>query len=95
MVQLELDQRVALYGAAIDTIVPVSTAEVAESAKLLENIFRSVNIALVNELKVIYDRMDIDIWEVLDAAATKPFGFMRFDRMKKDAPILLVRTRRA
>ncbi len=59
--------------------MPVSTPEVAEMAKLLENIFRSVNIALVNELAMLADRMGIDIWEVVDAAATKPFGFMRFE----------------
>jgi UDP-N-acetyl-D-glucosamine dehydrogenase len=69
---------VALYHCAIDHIVPVSTAEVAESAKLLENIFRSVNIALVNELKVVFDRMGINVWEVIEAAKTKPFGFMPF-----------------
>jgi UDP-N-acetyl-D-glucosamine dehydrogenase len=69
----------ALYGLVCDKVVPVSTLEVAEMAKLLENIFRSVNIALVNELGMLADRMDIDIWEVIDAAATKPFGFMRFD----------------
>jgi UDP-N-acetyl-D-glucosamine dehydrogenase len=68
----------ALYRSALDKIVPVSTARVAESAKLLENIFRSVNIALVNELKMIFDRMDIDIWEVIEAAKTKPFGYMPF-----------------
>jgi UDP-N-acetyl-D-glucosamine dehydrogenase len=68
----------ALYSAAIDTIVPVSSAEVAESAKLLENVFRSVNIALVNELKVVFERMGIDVWEVIEAAKTKPFGFMPF-----------------
>jgi UDP-N-acetyl-D-glucosamine dehydrogenase len=62
-----------------DDVVPVSTPEVAELAKLLENIFRSVNIALVNELAMVADRMSIDIWEVVDAAATKPFGFMRFE----------------
>ena len=56
----------------------MSIARVAESAKLLENIFRSVNIALVNELKVVFDRMGIDVWEVIDAAKTKPFGFMPF-----------------
>src|SRR6202142_443959 len=67
-----------LYGAAIDTIHRVSTPEAAELTKLLENIFRSVNIALVNELAILCDRMSIDIWEVVDAAATKPFGFMRF-----------------
>jgi UDP-N-acetyl-D-glucosamine dehydrogenase len=58
--------------------VPVSSARAAEAAKLLENIFRSVNIALVNEMKMIYDRMGIDVWEVIDAAKTKPFGFMPF-----------------
>ena len=68
----------ALYGAALEKVIPVSSARVAESAKLLENIFRSVNIALVNELKVIFDRMGIDIWEVIEAAKTKPFGFMPF-----------------
>jgi len=69
---------VALYGAAIDHIVPVSSTEVAESSKLLENIFRAVNIALVNELKVVFDRMGINVWEVIAAASTKPFGFMPF-----------------
>jgi UDP-N-acetyl-D-glucosamine dehydrogenase len=67
-----------LYGACLERVVQVSHARVAESAKLLENIFRSVNIALVNELKMILDRMDIDVWEVIRAAATKPFGFMPF-----------------
>ncbi len=67
-----------LYSKAVDKVVPVSSTRVAEAAKLTENIFRSVNIALVNELKVIYDQMGIDVWEVLDAAATKPFGFMKF-----------------
>jgi len=69
----------ALYGTAIDTVHKVSTPEAAELTKLLENIFRSVNIALVNELAQLCDRMEIDIWEVVDAAATKPFGFMRFE----------------
>lgn len=69
---------VSLYSKVIDKVVPVSSAKVAESAKLLENIFRSVNIALVNEMKVIMDAMDIDVNEVIDAAATKPFGFMKF-----------------
>jgi UDP-N-acetyl-D-glucosamine dehydrogenase len=69
---------VALYSAAMDRVVPVANARVAESTKLLENIFRSVNIALVNELKVILDRMGIDIWDVIEAAKTKPFGFMPF-----------------
>jgi UDP-N-acetyl-D-glucosamine dehydrogenase len=69
---------VALYRTGVATVVPVSSARVAESAKLLENVFRSVNIALVNELKTVFDRMDIDIWEVIEAAKTKPFGFMPF-----------------
>jgi UDP-N-acetyl-D-glucosamine dehydrogenase len=68
-----------LYSAICDEVVPVATPEVAEMTKLLENIFRSVNIALVNELAILSDRMGIDIWEVVDAAATKPFGFMRFE----------------
>jgi len=68
----------ALYGAVVDRVVPVASAEVAESAKLLENIFRAVNIALVNEMKVVFDRMGIDIWQVIEAAKTKPFGFMPF-----------------
>lgn len=67
-----------LYRKAIERIVPVSSAEVAEAAKLLENIYRAVNIALVNEMKVLLDAMDIDIWEVIDAAATKPFGYQPF-----------------
>jgi UDP-N-acetyl-D-glucosamine dehydrogenase len=76
----ECTQRAAeVYSRICDHIVPVSTPEVAEMSKLLENIFRSVNIALVNELSVLSDRMAIDIWEVIDAAATKPYGFMRFD----------------
>jgi UDP-N-acetyl-D-glucosamine dehydrogenase len=69
---------VALYELAIDTVVAVSSARVAESSKLLENIFRSVNIALVNELKMTFDRMGIDVWEVIAAARTKPFGFTPF-----------------
>ena len=68
----------ALYGAVLDRIVPVSSAQVAEAAKLLENIYRSVNIALVNELKVLFDRMGLNIWEIVEAAATKPFGFTPF-----------------
>lgn len=68
----------ALYGRAIQTIIPVSSCRAAEATKLLENIFRSVNIALVNELKVVYSAMGIDIWEVINAAKTKPFGFMPF-----------------
>ena len=73
------DRAVALYELVCDEIVRVSTPEAAELAKLLENIFRSVNIALVNEMAMLADRMGIDIWEVVDAAATKPYGFMRFD----------------
>jgi UDP-N-acetyl-D-glucosamine dehydrogenase len=67
-----------LYAGPIETVHRVSSPEVAESTKLLENIFRSVNIALVNELAQLCDRMDIDVWEVIGAAATKPFGFMSF-----------------
>ncbi|MGI8803033.1 MAG: nucleotide sugar dehydrogenase [Solirubrobacteraceae bacterium] len=73
------DRAEELYGLVCDTIVRVSTPEAAELAKLLENIFRSVNIALVNELALLTDRMGIDIWEVIDAASTKPYGFMRFE----------------
>src|SRR3954468_3521644 len=68
----------ALYSRAIKTVVPVSSCRAAEATKLLENIFRSVNIALVNELKVVYGAMGIDVWEVIRAAKTKPFGFMAF-----------------
>jgi UDP-N-acetyl-D-glucosamine dehydrogenase len=73
------DRAAELYGLVCDEVVRVSTPETAELAKLLENIFRSVNIALVNELAMLTDRMDIDIWEVVEAASTKPYGFMRFD----------------
>jgi UDP-N-acetyl-D-glucosamine dehydrogenase len=69
---------VALYRLVCDEVLTVSTPEVAELTKLLENIFRSVNIALVNELAILCDRMDIDVWEVVEAAATKPYGFMSF-----------------
>jgi UDP-N-acetyl-D-glucosamine dehydrogenase len=72
------ERAVALYSQAVDTLVPVSAPETAELAKLLENIFRSVNIALMNEMAMLCDRMGVDVWEVADAAATKPFGFMRF-----------------
>ena len=68
----------ALYGNIVAKAVPVSTAATAEAVKLTENIFRSVNIALVNELKIVFDKMGIDVWEVINAAATKPFGFMPF-----------------
>ena len=66
------------YGTFVERVVPVSSPKVSEAVKITENIFRAVNIALVNELKVVYDAMGIDIWEVIDAAATKPFGFMPF-----------------
>ena len=74
-----LERAVSLYELVCDEVVAVSGPEAAELAKLLENIFRSVNIALVNELAMLCDRMKIDVWEVVEAAATKPFGFMRFD----------------
>ncbi len=73
-----LEKAKALYGLAIKTVVPVSSCRAAEATKLLENIFRCVNIALVNELKIVYSAMDIDIYEVINAAKTKPFGFMPF-----------------
>src|SRR5947207_2006749 len=73
-----LKKAVQLYSIAIKRLVPVSSCRVAEAAKLLENIFRSVNIALVNELKMVYGAMGIDIWEVIEAAKTKPFGFIPF-----------------
>jgi UDP-N-acetyl-D-glucosamine dehydrogenase len=69
---------VAFYSRAVTKVVPVSTPEVAEACKILENTYRAVNIALVNELKVLYDRMGIDVWEVIEAAKTKPFGFQAF-----------------
>jgi UDP-N-acetyl-D-glucosamine dehydrogenase len=74
-----LERALQLYAHVCDTLVPVSAPEPAELAKLLENVFRSVNIALVNELAMLCDRMGIDIWEVVEAASTKPYGFMRFD----------------
>jgi UDP-N-acetyl-D-glucosamine dehydrogenase len=73
------DRAATLYGLVCDNLVRVSTPEAAEMTKLLENIFRSVNIALVNELAILSERMGIDIWEVVDAASTKPYGFMRFE----------------
>jgi UDP-N-acetyl-D-glucosamine dehydrogenase len=73
------ERAATVYGAVCDHVVRVSSPEAAEMAKLLENIFRSVNIALVNELAILADSMGLDIWEVIDAAATKPYGFMRFD----------------
>ena len=68
----------ALYESCIDTVVPVSSTETAELVKLLENTFRSVNIAMVNEMALVCDRLGVNVWEVIDAAATKPFGFMKF-----------------
>ncbi len=68
----------AWYAQAIETVVPVSSAEVAEMAKLLENTYRMINIGLVNEMAIMCDRLKLDVWEVIDAAATKPFGFMKF-----------------
>ena len=73
-----LKKALSLYSLAIKQLVPVSSCQVAEAAKLLENIFRSINIALVNELKIVYGAMGIDVWEVIAAAKTKPFGFMPF-----------------
>ena len=72
------DLAVALYEPAVDGVVPVSSARVAEACKILENTYRAVNIALVNELKVVFDAMGIDVWEVIEAAKTKPFGFQAF-----------------
>jgi UDP-N-acetyl-D-glucosamine dehydrogenase len=69
---------VAIYQPAIETLVPVSSPEAAELAKLLENTFRSVNIGLVNEMAIVCDKLGVDVWEVIEAAATKPFGFMKF-----------------
>jgi len=68
----------AFYSAAVDRVVPVSSLDVAEAVKITENVFRAVNIALVNELKMVFDRMGLDIWEVIEAAKTKPFGYMPF-----------------
>ena len=73
-----LEKATNLYSKAIKTLVPVSSCRTAEATKLLENTFRAVNIALVNELKMVYEAMDIDVWEVIKAAKTKPFGFMPF-----------------
>jgi UDP-N-acetyl-D-glucosamine dehydrogenase len=73
-----LEKAIALYSQAVKTVVPVSSCRAAEATKLLENTFRSVNIALVNELKIVYSAMGIDVWEVINAAKTKPFGFMPF-----------------
>ena len=72
------DIAVKLYAQAIDTMVPVSSLETAEAAKIVENVYRCINIAMVNELKMVFDRMGIDVWEVIEAAKTKPFGFNAF-----------------
>ncbi|QEL18923.1 nucleotide sugar dehydrogenase [Limnoglobus roseus] len=72
------DLAASLYGKVVEKVVRVSTPEVAEACKILENTYRAINIALVNELKTLYDRMDIDVWEVIEAAKTKPFGFQAF-----------------
>ena len=76
--QMARDMAVALYDGVISALVPVASSRTAEAIKLTENIFRSVNVALVNELKVIFDAMDIDVWDVIDGASTKPFGYMPF-----------------
>src|SRR5262249_55225360 len=68
----------ALYSRAIDTVIPVSSTRTAEMVKLLENTFRRLNIGLVNEVALMWDRLGVDVWEVIDAAASKPFGFMPF-----------------
>lgn len=73
-----LERALALYRSAVTEVIPMSSLETAEAAKLLENIFRCVNIAMVNELKMVFDRMGIDVWEVIKGASTKPFGFMPF-----------------
>ena len=73
------ERAAALYARAFETVVPTTSADVAEAAKLVENVYRAVNIALVGELKIAFDAMGIDVWEVLDAAETKPFGYTRFD----------------
>ena len=68
----------AFYAAVVDRVVPVSSLDAAEAVKITENVFRAVNIALVNELKMVFDRMGVDVWEVIEAAKTKPFGYMPF-----------------
>ncbi len=73
-----LEAGAALYGTAVETIVPVSSTEAAEMVKLLENTFRAVNIAMVNEMLLMCEKLALDVWEVIEAAATKPFGFMKF-----------------
>src|SRR5262245_26114275 len=78
MDEMTTELAAGLYGRAVVNVVRVSSPEVAEACKILENTYRAVNIALVNELKVLYDRMGIDVWEVIEAARTKPFGFQAF-----------------
>jgi UDP-N-acetyl-D-glucosamine dehydrogenase len=73
-----LDLACTLYGQAVDRVVPVSSTKVAEATKILENVYRAVNIALVNELKIAFERMGVDVWDVIEAAKTKPFGFQAF-----------------
>ncbi len=73
-----LEVAIALYGRVVDRVVPVDSLEIAEACKILENTYRAVNIALVNELKVLFGRMGIDIWKVIEAARSKPFGFQEF-----------------
>ena len=73
-----LEMGISLYSSIVKEVIPVSSTEVAEATKLLENIYRAVNIALVNEFKILFDRMGIDVWEVINAAKTKPFGFKPF-----------------
>jgi UDP-N-acetyl-D-glucosamine dehydrogenase len=68
----------AFYSAVVKTVVPVSSLATAEAVKITENVFRAVNIALANELKIVYDAMGIDVWELIEAAKTKPFGYMAF-----------------
>jgi UDP-N-acetyl-D-glucosamine dehydrogenase len=76
--QASLDAAVKLYGCAVHTVVPVDSLEIAEASKILENCYRCINIAFINELKIILDKMGIDVWKVIDAARTKPFGFQPF-----------------
>ena len=73
-----LKMAMEVYDCAIETMIPVSSCEIAEAAKILENTYRCINIAMVNELKMLFDRMDIDVWEVIEAASTKPFGYQAF-----------------
>lgn len=76
--KVSLEKALAIYRYGIEKLVPVKSCEIAESAKILENMYRCVNIAMVNELKQLFDRMEIDVWEVIEAAGTKPFGFQKF-----------------